>query len=587
MDFISFSSSNGLQVSSAIGSGQAGSATNLSAPGQPLDNQLLQLRREQQQAELRRLIAASDANANATSGGHQAHMQAHPPGHPGGWGDAQTLGALNWVQAQNKPNQQYVLALQQHQSQPLQQYALSALPQQNHNSQPFTLSMGHQGTQAFNLQQPSSHGSSIEELNKYLQRPYGGSSNGAPSNEIERMYMDAQAQPGGHGAPLAWPMGTSAMNPGMMGQHSDSLIKVGHTDNPTLCHTPVMGNDMSHLSSDEPGANKSGMLTDTPLGHKEQGGSASEKNKLAQRRFRQRQKDRTHLLEKELDQLKEKVASMQRHQLTLEKALGEKMSKSGEGNVVVAKVENMEQDTPVDPIQATKLSTSTKGAEIGSMSAESARITWVTKFQELVRHIGPADLFLKDERSPEDTAQALSLAKELLLFAQNCAVSSPLAFKHLHCTRLDTGEQMTGRHDCVMVEDKAKLGLIPANRWHLQLSEKQRSDMSASRKQFLAKMQLTFEERRRILTTLPGMIEAPKMESHSLAVGGVMGMAGMDQLKANMEKEHTIWADAHLYLSQLVLTPKQYAVLCAASYPIFYDPLALAGIVSAAETSTV
>lgn len=306
-----------------------------------------------------------------------------------------------------------------------------------------------------------------------------------------------------------------------------------------------------------------------------------EKNRLAQRRFRERQKAKVHDLHKQIEELRERVdslqvdnTSLQSQNSILEKVLAMRDEQIGvlqEHTKIldVSSKADVEAGIEAEKACQTTLTLSALRGKVVRLSCEMLKNMSTEElmqiWQNYVTEISSA-LVEANSNAPEAMERIEKLISEVSMLCLRFAVLNPIACK-MWATRQ--------YHLCEADELK---------RWQavtctLDMTKDQKVEMTILRRMLLQKLQQLVEERRKLNVTVQTTLPSSAV-GHRIALEYLKANQAVVRLKDILRSEHNAMLDFVSTIIKKVLKPIQVARLMVQAYPSKPDMLAVASAVA-------
>eukprot|EP00195_Chlamydomonas_chlamydogama_P002611 CAMPEP_0202920506 /NCGR_PEP_ID=MMETSP1392-20130828/76893_1 /ASSEMBLY_ACC=CAM_ASM_000868 /TAXON_ID=225041 /ORGANISM="Chlamydomonas chlamydogama, Strain SAG 11-48b" /LENGTH=632 /DNA_ID=CAMNT_0049614003 /DNA_START=124 /DNA_END=2022 /DNA_ORIENTATION=+ len=341
-----------------------------------------------------------------------------------------------------------------------------------------------------------------------------------------------------------------------------------------------------------------------------------EKNRCAQRRFRQRQKERMTQLEKRADHLQaalDKVSSdyteLRSMNAILEKVLhlrdehistlqeAAKVFNAGgaaaEGIEAVAATLGPVMMDASAPASEAHPESSTNSQHSGShgqggpgnnhylltpanlkaMVFADVADFWRSHVKELSKAVlpleDPATASMDRDAAVRSIQQQMAM---LLEGAMKIGQVNPMNIKRLYCTNLETMQTITSRE-------------ISMDYWRkvvarLHLSQVQLLDIGRARERYMGKITAILKERQEIVSSLPMMMPA-SIQFTDLTSSCLAIHEQHELLASNLKREHLCNMEFGCLVTKEVLDLTQLALAQVHSYPLVFDPVAASEVVVA------
>lgn len=317
-----------------------------------------------------------------------------------------------------------------------------------------------------------------------------------------------------------------------------------------------------------------------------EGGSAEkkqqvmqEKNRLAQRRFRERQKAKVLDLHRQIDDLRGVVdnlqlenSSLQSQNSILQKVLAmrdEQITVMQENTKILEAAQDVETDSE-------KICRTSTGFTLSALQGKVVHITsemlkkmkpeeLMQLWQDYVTEISSA-LVEVNSMDPEVMQRIEKLINEVCMLCMRFAVLNPVSCK-MWATRqyhLSEAEELK-RWEAVMST--------------LDLTKEQKREIVTLRKMLLQKLQQLVEERRQLNMTIQTSLPSSTV-GHRIDLEYLKANQAVVRLKEILRSEHNAMLDFVSTIVKKVLKPIQMARLIVQAYPSKPDMLAVASAVA-------
>ncbi|KAK9814490.1 hypothetical protein WJX72_006727 [[Myrmecia] bisecta] len=306
-----------------------------------------------------------------------------------------------------------------------------------------------------------------------------------------------------------------------------------------------------------------------------------EKNRRAQRRFRERQKSRVATLEAEVDELKQQLHASNQgrdelerqnqalQQLQLQQAQHTKQARHGgqpSGSQRDPETEQCDEDKLVRTIregQETMLTLE----QVQQLAPKALTRIW----KEYVGQLAACLAKMESKPLAPVPRCLIRLTSEASMLLQRMAAGNPLATKTLIAGELE-GEAI---QPCMGPQEGP-------NRWPLvgralNLSSQQASELMELRRRLLSNLSCILQQRREVIQHMRAVPTAHYTTGHFLEA-----QESLEQLQANLKQEHLLITEFVSAVHSRILSPTQLARCLVQSYPRAPDTLAIATWVASA-----
>lgn len=308
--------------------------------------------------------------------------------------------------------------------------------------------------------------------------------------------------------------------------------------------------------------------------------NTQEKNRSAQRRFRQRQKQKMVGLESKVDTLAVQLSnlsteneSLRKLNNVLEKVL-DLRDEHINGLQDAVKIFNAETEPTAEDKavrQAIELGQDKyNAAAVSKMTAEDVIDSWCEKVKQISVNMTMLDAG-PEKADPNCLSQIKALVSDCGALCTRVAMYAPTHIKRLLSTNLET------KLPAVYVEEHWQQVVRG-----LYLNERQRADIVDARQRFVAGMSAIFIERSKIRALL-GNDQPPAMAHALITSASLAAHEALDRLKENLRAEHNLHMDFVVFMFKNTMNPLQLAKSFVISYPFFPDPMAIATIIAGGE----
>lgn len=304
-----------------------------------------------------------------------------------------------------------------------------------------------------------------------------------------------------------------------------------------------------------------------------------EKNRLAQRRFRERQKAKVLDLHKQIDGLRGIVdnlqmenSSLQSQNSILQKVLAmrdEQINVMQENNKMLESVQDVETDSEKRCRTSTGITLSGLQGKVMHITSEMLKKMkpeeLMQLWQDYVTEISSA-LVEANSMAPEALQRIEKLINEVCMLCMRFAVLNPVSCK-MWATRqyhLSEAEELK-RWESVMST--------------LDLTKEQKREVVTLRKMLLQKLQQLVEERRQLNMTIQTSLPSSTV-GHRIDLEYLKANQAVIRLKEILRSEHNAMLDFVSTIVKKVLKPIQMARLIVQAYPSKPDMLAVASAVA-------
>lgn len=309
-----------------------------------------------------------------------------------------------------------------------------------------------------------------------------------------------------------------------------------------------------------------------------------EKNRKAQRRFRERQKAK-------VSELEQKVAEQQRAMTVL---LQDKANLESRVNIFVRVLQM--RDEQIEQIRSGQRILATKDKdEVAESFKDDLTLTvrdgqplvltpsqvknmtlndMVNIWKEYVNEL--AQSLIDIDKNPQDVVAAdkiKRLCNEATILCMRVAISNPVITKSFVACQLEENCIVTG-------EEPPEMWLNVAR--SLLLSPEQRSELIQLRRLFISKLSSIIDQRKEIYTLLTGSVPSAIGARHT-AIRYLQSHECIEKLKRNMREEHVLKLDWISTLFKHLLTPIQVARCIVQGWPYTPDTLAICSWVAAED----
>ncbi|KAL3143404.1 hypothetical protein ABBQ38_002227 [Trebouxia sp. C0009 RCD-2024] len=309
-----------------------------------------------------------------------------------------------------------------------------------------------------------------------------------------------------------------------------------------------------------------------------------EKNRKAQRRFRERQKAK-------VSELEQKVAEQQRAMTVL---LQDKANLESRVNIFVRVLQMRDEQieqirsgqrilAPKDKDEAAEsfkddLTLTVREAQplvltpsqVKNMTLDDMVSIWKEYVNELAQSLVDID------KSPQDVVAAEKirrLCNEATILCMRVAISNPVVTKSFVACQLED--------NCIVAgEEPPEMWLSVAR--SLQLSVEQRSELVQLRRLFISKLSSIIDQRKEIYALLSSSVPSAIGSRHT-AIRYLQSHECIEKLKRNMREEHVLKLDWISTLFKHLLSPTQVARCIVQGWPYTPDTLAICSWVAAED----
>lgn len=312
-----------------------------------------------------------------------------------------------------------------------------------------------------------------------------------------------------------------------------------------------------------------------------------EKNKTAQKRWRDRQKAKLTDSEKKLSELSAKLEhiSIEKSALENRNNILEKVLVMRDQEICKFKAEDhslhhqaeQQQQTPFTMQDGYRsnayLNISVRdNARITCEALKSMSSTELTKlWKEYVNKLAVMLLEARGNDHSAVQAQIDRLVNECSAICASLAMSNPSAIRTLHCSNFD---------GALMVQQGPSSSKWLSISRSINLSTQQKKELLAGRHYYLSKMSEVLRQRESLLNTLEG-VHGTKTTQHALALDYVTMAGVLDRLQANIQEDHQLTCGFLYATWKRVMTLFQRGNVIVQSYPYFPDMLAVANAIAA------
>ncbi|KAK9830010.1 hypothetical protein WJX72_009170 [[Myrmecia] bisecta] len=318
-----------------------------------------------------------------------------------------------------------------------------------------------------------------------------------------------------------------------------------------------------------------------------------EKNKRAQRRFRERQKARLQESEQRASDLAAELAKvkMERSMLESRNAILEKILELRGGSQDTLRHQGSRSDLaalaqadtsfPETADSSQLLTLTVRDGETLQLSTEQMRALPRKEVSRMWKeYVNKMAVCLVDGDGDGDTPNGRrirELLEELVSFSTCYASVNPKGWIALRCMRLED-TQMAGEQEptCQMWSSIAKA---------MNLSPEQKQKMLQLRRFYLTRLAAILRQRQEVsmslLRTVPGY--AQRTARNTIATGHLKSLDAFEQLKSNLSQEQECIQQFAAAI-RTIITPYQVAIAIVQSYPWAPDSLAICNCVAKAES---
>lgn len=325
--------------------------------------------------------------------------------------------------------------------------------------------------------------------------------------------------------------------------------------------------------------------------------SLQEKNRRAQKRFREKQKVKMATLESQVEEMSSQMYRLvsENDSLRNRNSVLEKVLKLRDEQIAVLqeKVKLFERPPKVEPSVTTSVST---GGEAGStlqeaqappaevedsqfsaevvskMSADDVIKLWKDYLKQLSSWVVRAETANPD---PEVVRRVEEIITEAGTMCTKVAILNPMCIKKLVSCNLEDASSASAAPD----HWATVLGA-------LAMTETQKKEALAARQVFLGKLKEVVEERQRINGQLQSSVpEGPSVDpqgggNNKTTAISLEAHDALSALKENLRREHNIHWEFNAGLFGKVMTKLQVAKAAVHSYPFYPDALGIANIIA-------
>lgn len=311
-----------------------------------------------------------------------------------------------------------------------------------------------------------------------------------------------------------------------------------------------------------------------------------EKNKTAQKRWRDRQKAKLSDSEKKLLELSSKLehlmlekSAVENRNNILEKVLvmrDQELSKY-KAEDCTARRQAEQHQTPFtmqDGYRSNAYLTFSV-RDNTRITCEALKAMSTIELSKLYKDfVNKLAVFLLEARgndhSPVQT-QIDKLVNECSAMCASLAMSNPSAIRALHCSNFD---------GALMVQQGPSSSKWLSISRSLSLSPQQKKELLAGRHYYLTKLRDVLQQRKALLATLEG-VHGVKTTQHALALDYVTLSRVMEKLQANIQEDHQLTCGFMYATWKRVMTLFQRGNVIVQSYPYMPDMLAVANAIAA------
>lgn len=395
-------------------------------------------------------------------------------------------------------------------------------------------------------------------------------------------------------APAATPHSTAAAVSAPPGTRSRRTRQQQQQQQPTITDASPTYGDSSHAASegDHAGTATGRGSEGTPDKKAKRTLALQEKNRRAQRRFRERQKARTSELETKVAELQQRIqnltvenANLESRNNILEKLVAMRDDKINRMRCTQQSKGSADQGFAADFEELLTLTVKGEGAELvlssedlKKMSHEELAALWneyVIKLGHYLMQAGP-------NNTGPAAAQVEALADEVCKLVMRVSLLNPCTAKLLGVTEVaKPGEPHVKR----VPQSNLAPGINNYEMWPgiircMDLTKQQKSEMRQLRRLYMHKMTKIMEQRREISAVLMASIPAGG-EGREIALEYLRAHDQIDKLKANLRDEHTLVLDFVATLLAHILSKHQVAKAIVNAYPWSPDCLSICTWVAA------
>lgn len=302
-----------------------------------------------------------------------------------------------------------------------------------------------------------------------------------------------------------------------------------------------------------------------------------EKNRRAQRRFRERQKAKIQDLHQQIEELTQKVGSLQTenaalHSRTsiLEKVLdmrNEQIQVMQESKEITQQVDEQTEGPPLTLTAVSGQSISLTTDMLKALSPEQIYKIYQTYIKELSSRL--VELNQEGCASDDITAQVEKLTKEVSFLLMRLSVVRPIE------TRKFIAVSRQYLHNEEEAIDMWKSVVNSIN-----LSEKQKLDIVQWKQLFMQKVEPIVDERKKLNVQIQAHLPQESFHTRN-AITYIKTHEAVAKLRENLRAEHSVTIEFCAAVFKGVLNSFQMASLLVQAYPAVPDALAVASAVIA------
>lgn len=311
-----------------------------------------------------------------------------------------------------------------------------------------------------------------------------------------------------------------------------------------------------------------------------------EKNKTAQKRWRDRQKAKLTDSEKKLAELSAKLEHMSIEKSAIENRnnILEKVLVMRDQEIGKYKAEDHSSHHQAEQQQSpfTMQDGYRSNAYLTLSVRDNARITCealkgmspkqlTDLWKEYVNKLAVMLLEARGNDHSPVQAQIDKLVNECSAICASLAMSNPSAIRTLHCSNFD---------GALMVQQGPSSSKWLSISRSINLSAQQKKELLAGRHYYLSKMSEVLRHREGLLASLEG-VHGTKTTQHALAVDYVTVAGVLEKLQANIQEDHQLTCGFMYATWKRVMTLFQRGNVIVQSYPYFPDMLAVANAIAA------